>query len=1178
MKQLVRLYLPIALIIAAVTAFVGISLTNSDMAGLETRENDQVKLGSQIISNFMQVPVDQLTGMTREPELNLATRLPLDKARPGVEGHLLTLLYRNPFYDQARWLDANGKELVRVKQGPDIPLAVPMSQLEDKSQRDYFKSAIALPPGAILMSALDLSVDRNAVEVPHKPVVRFGIRLSASQGQDCGILVVNAYAQGLLDQLVNITAGLDETLMLLNSQGYWLLAPDPQDAFAFALGELGRSFALRYPAEWARISNETSGQMLTASGLWTWTTIDPAAAFGGKVAAAEAWKLVTRVSEASLAAMAWERWWPLLLVAATALGLLLFGVYKYRQLWQLREAGAAERSLTTGKQLAERRLLLATEGANVGIWNWDLATNKLEWSDLCKSHLALPEGKDPEFDLFYAAMHPDDREGIKKKIEEAVAERRDYYAEYRIVHPDGSVRWIAAPGRVYAKPDGTLEGMGGVTFDITARKKAEEDLRKLNATLEQRVEERTSDLEAAQERFRLLAENASDVVLRADDNGNIEWITPSVVTRLGQTPEELVGKPLRNLVHPEDWDSIESLEAQLRKRTPASAEVRLRIGRDGYQWFSLSMQPLTDENGTVTGSAGGLRDIHREMQAREAIKAERERLKTTLDSLLDPHVLLQPVRDKTGQVSDFIYADANPAACEWIGKDRDYLLGRSLLELFPVIESTGLMQIYRDTAETGRKAVIDNFPFPVGDSTRRLDIRGVRVDDRVSFVWRDVTERHDAAEKMAASEERYRLLAVNSSDVVMRLDENETIVWVSPSLKAVLGWEVAELVGQHADSILADSDAKSQAYDAKVQTKKGHSVVKRGKVLAKDGSSHWTELHAGPYRDRDGKIAGIVASFRVIDAEVQSEQERLHQQEIITNERKHLADVIEGSDTGTWEWYVQTGALVINEVWAKLIGYTLEEIQPTSFETWEKFTHPDDVAKAKTMLEQCFRRETEVYECEIRMQHRNGDWIWLLDRGRVVEWTEDGKPLRMLGTHRDITANVKLRQQLQHQATTDVLTGLCNRREFETLAHRELSRAQRSGSTLSLLMLDIDKFKAINDSHGHDAGDAVLKMMARACAPHLREVDVLARIGGEEFAALLPDTPLGGARHVAERLRESLAAESVLLPNGISISITVSIGVAQHDGEAEEMPAWIKRADEALYRAKQGGRNQVCTA
>lgn len=1045
MKGFLRLYLPFALLIAIATALVGLSQSRSEMARLEAIESSQIRLGSEIISEFFTGHVEEITGMMREPQINDALRLPVEEAKPAMQTEFVTLIYRNAPYQQARWLTKEGDELVRVIQGKEVPSVVPREKLVNMSGADWFIGTLAQPPGGLFVGSLDLALDENNKVIPTQPIVRLGFRLPSGQGRDQGLLVVNVAAQGLFRHLLDLTAELDAPLMLLNSRGDWLLAPDPKDTFGFVLGAPDNSFATRYPSEWTRISAQPAGQVLTPSGLWTWNTIDPAAVLGGKVASDEVWKLVTHVPAAAIAALTWKLWWPLLIVAAFSLGLLLFGISQYRKLWMKRELAASESVLTTEKTSLEQRLRFATEGADVGVWHWNMASDTLEWSKECKHHLALPPGRTPGFDSFYAAMHPDDRERVRHDIEAAVKDRKDYYSEYRIVNPDRSVRWVAAPGRVYTKPDGALEGMSGLTIDITKLKETEASLRELAASLEKKVEERTQALADSQRGFQLLAENASDVVLETDTAGLVTYISPSSSTSLGRRPEQIKGMPFRNLVHPDEWEAIESLEAQMKKGTSANSEVRLRIGEDGYQWFSLAMKPLVDAKGALTGCVGGLRDIQREVQVREAVKAERLRLKATLDSLLEPLVLAQPLRDKDGHVTDFIYADANPAACAWMQIDRERLLGGHMLELFPAVETTGLMKNYRETAETGRPSVIDKFPFPMGETTRWLDIRAVRVDERVSFAWRDVTEQR-------------------------------------------------------------------------------------------------------------------------------------RNQEIIANERKHLADVIKGSDTGTWEWNVQTNETVFNEVWANLIGYRLEELQPTTLDTWVRFVHPDDLARSNEIIQRCFRRELDIYECEARMRHRNGEWIWVLDRGRVVEWTDDGKPLRMLGSHRDVTANVKLRQELERQAITDALTGLCNRREFETLAHRELSRANRQGAPLSLLMMDIDKFKSINDTRGHEAGDAVLKHLARACAPHLREIDVLARIGGEEFTVLMPDTALDGATHVAERIREALARESVPVGDGRAISFTVSIGVAQHDGKSEELPTLVKRADEALYQAKNTGRNRVVAA
>lgn len=137
---------------------------------------------------------------------------------------------------------------------------------------------------------------------------------------------------------------------------------------------------------------------------------------------------------------------------------------------------------------------------------------------------------------------------------------------------------------------------------------------------------------------------------------------------------------------------------------------------------------------------------------------------------------------------------------------------------------------------------------------------------------------------------------------------------------------------------------------------------------------------------------------------------------------RRLAAVIDGTRIGTWEWNVQTGQTVFNERWAEIAGYTLEELEPTSIDTWMSLAHPDDLAESERLLKQHFSGQAEVYDCKARMRHKAGHWVWVHDRGRVFEWTPEGEPLLMFGTHADITQEVEAQQALQ--ASRDEMASL----------------------------------------------------------------------------------------------------------------------------------------------------------
>jgi diguanylate cyclase (GGDEF)-like protein/PAS domain S-box-containing protein len=199
-----------------------------------------------------------------------------------------------------------------------------------------------------------------------------------------------------------------------------------------------------------------------------------------------------------------------------------------------------------------------------------------------------------------------------------------------------------------------------------------------------------------------------------------------------------------------------------------------------------------------------------------------------------------------------------------------------------------------------------------------------------------------------------------------------------------------------------------------------------------------------------------------------------------------------------------------------------------------------------------------------------------------VEVTASYVPLReknfIVSVARDVSDRKILEHELQRQAQSDYLTGLANRRHFIKRSGEEVVRTSRYRRPMSLLLLDIDCFKDINDTHGHHVGDIALQMFAAHCQEALREMDIIGRVGGEEFAVILPETDGDGAYEVAERLRQFIASQTMTTEKGASVGLTVSIGLTTLAvGGEDNLDTLLRQADEALYRAKCSGRNRVCT-
>jgi diguanylate cyclase (GGDEF)-like protein/PAS domain S-box-containing protein len=296
---------------------------------------------------------------------------------------------------------------------------------------------------------------------------------------------------------------------------------------------------------------------------------------------------------------------------------------------------------------------------------------------------------------------------------------------------------------------------------------------------------------------------------------------------------------------------------------------------------------------------------------------------------------------------------------------------------------------------------------------------------------------------------------------------------------------------------------------------------------------------------------------------------------------KQLELVIASTAVGIWDWQVQTGALAVNERWANIIGYTLEELGEVSIDTWMEHAHSEDLKESNRLLEKHWAGKTEYYIFETRMKHKCGRWVWVYDTGKVIEWESEGVPSRMIGTHLDISDKkeyiAKLdaaNKKLMEFSYLDSLTQIPNRRAYEERFLSIVDCAKRSQNIVSLLIIDVDHFKDYNDHYGHEKGDDALFKVAQTIKRVLtRKTDFVARYGGEEIAVLLPFTSLEGAKITAEKIIQRIMDERIehvySQHGGI---LTVSIGVASTSTEFDDL---FDHADTALYVAKNNGRNSV---
>jgi diguanylate cyclase (GGDEF)-like protein/PAS domain S-box-containing protein len=266
---------------------------------------------------------------------------------------------------------------------------------------------------------------------------------------------------------------------------------------------------------------------------------------------------------------------------------------------------------------------------------------------------------------------------------------------------------------------------------------------------------------------------------------------------------------------------------------------------------------------------------------------------------------------------------------------------------------------------------------------------------------------------------------------------------------------------------------------------------------------------------------------------------------------------------------------MVNQRFADLHGCAGEDVVG---QTLEDLFDPEVAARIESR-ERAFYEDDEprqVYETDIEFAGI-GTRRMVMHKAKMRDAAN--RLIGITGVMVDVTESHRLRQELERLATTDPLTGLANRRAFMVRAGEEIERAARHGRPLSVVMIDVDHFKAINDRHGHEAGDRVLARVADMVRATIRKAaDFAARFGGEEFVLLLPETPVGGAWALAERIREAFETTAVDTAGG-AVSFTASFGVEQFRPELDDgIETVLRRADDALYRAKASGRNRVYLA
>jgi len=659
--------------------------------------------------------------------------------------------------------------------------------------------------------------------------------------------------------------------------------------------------------------------------------------------------------------------------------------------------------------------------------------------------------------------------------------------------------------------------------------------------------------------YRDLGDNVTDFVLRTSVRGIIEWASPSVTAATGWPMTAVIGHSPAQFAHPDEAAGSRELMQRLLTGERTQGRCRLLCADGTYGWFVISSGPVLARNGTAMGGVHGFTSIGALVDAEQTADAERAILRASLDSLADPYLVAECVRDDRGTVVDFVVTEANPAACAALGLPREAVLGGSLLGPLPADIAARLAMLCAEVLDTGTAHRLQHFHSRESGRDRWYDLHTSPVGDGVSVLWRDVTDQHLAATAVQDSEQRYRLLAENASDVVLMVGPDDRIVWVSPSAEDLLGWSPAELTAQPATELIHADDVAT-VLSTRDAFSDGMLLLAPFRVRRKGGEPRWLSASIREMRDDDSELIGRVVSLRDVH------EETLARQALEASERMFRA-VLTSSSTGMILCDLTGRIQVVNDALCRMLQRDEAWLlgRPT-----DDLVHPEDRPALVRARHATIAGDggSSVLE-ELRLVRADGVIIWARRSSSLIRNAAD-EPHRLVVQLEDMTTEHEVREELRAQAFNDRLTGMHNRAWILNALELDLAQAQRSHGVVGVLFIDLDNFKLVNDSLGHAAGDEVLAEIAVRMMGAMRPQDRVGRFGGDEFVVVVPDGhDPAEVERVAERIATALGTELTIEGHRIMPTVSIGIALSTPDSTAASL---LRDTDSALFRAKRSGR------
>ncbi len=798
-------------------------------------------------------------------------------------------------------------------------------------------------------------------------------------------------------------------------------------------------------------------------------------------------------------------------------------------------------------------------------WQFDLQTQRFTYiGSRIVSITGYTQQEWYEDGFWVRHMHPDDAGWAPNYCQTLTNNLEDHELEYRMFSKSGKTLWIKDSVIVVVR-DNRPQTLVGFMFDIT--------------------EEKERALALAESRHKLLE---SQRIARIGHwvwdirQGSLEW-SDFVYRLFGYEPREFSPeyKIFLSHVHPEDREKVEKTVIEALQKNNYSLDHRI-ISRTGEVFHVHEQAEVEyDGQGTPIRMFGTVQDI-----------SERKKIENALDTISnlsygeDIHEYYNKCIEALAEIyqSDFTFLGKLTDDLQHIEVQSVYSEGRFVENFTYALEGTpcndvisckkeliaeGVSKQYPDDKMLVEMGIESYFGVPLRLANGEvlgliaiLNKQPMKISPWTESILRLFADRIAAyidykrsEERVLTSEQDLNNILQEMQDTFYRIDKNHVFVRLSRSVENLLGYRVDELIGTRLINLYVEPELAYRFLD---DLEKNHGCVSDYEVALKhkDGSTVWVSCNAHFYRDLQGNIAGIEGMVKDI---TQEHYARVQMQKL-SSALQHSGDMVLITDANGYIEYV-------NPKFEEITGYTLDEVKGKYTNILKSGVHDEGFYQKlwKTL------RGGKTFETVMQNRKKNGD-LYFEEKVITPVMDEQGRISNFVSTGRDISERIEYHNKLQFMARHDALTELPNRSYLIEHLNQLIEQASRNKQKFAVLFLDLDRFKNINDSLGHDTGDLLLIELANRISKLIRKDDIVARLGGDEFAVVLNNiSEQSTIAAITQKLLDRLADTYCI--NDREFIITASIGISIFPDHGSDHQTLLKNADLAMYQAKAKGKN-----